>query len=220
MKLFGNAQTPDVIFCDNHLLVATKPCGWLTQPNGEGCPDLETFAKAWVKREFDKPGAVFLHCIHRLDRPVFGLVLFAKTSKALSRLNEFSRDGKIHRMYVAEVEGILSQSQGTLEHFLIHGEHRALLAKESERDAKRAVLHYTVVSIQEHSTIVKVELQTGRYHQIRAQFSAIGHPIIGDAKYGASKDLGDTIHLACTDLKFPHPVTREAIDLHTEAPFA
>ena len=220
MKLSGNEQTPDVLFCDNHLLVVAKPCGWLTQPNGLGGPDLEAYAKAWVKREFNKPGDVFLHCIHRLDKPVFGLVLFAKTSKALSRLNEFSREGKIRRWYVAEVEGILPHATGFLEHFLIHGDFRAIVAKESDREAKRSILHYTVVSILEHSTLVKIELQTGRYHQIRAQFSAIGHPVVGDGKYGASKDREEAIHLACTDLQFPHPITREIIDLHTVAPFA
>jgi 23S rRNA pseudouridine1911/1915/1917 synthase len=220
MKLFGNAEIPDVIFCDNHLLIAAKPCGWLTQPNGEGCPDLESFAKAWVKREFNKPGAVFLHCIHRLDRPVSGLVLFAKTSKALSRLNELSRDGGIKRLYVAEVEGILPHKTGTLEHFLIHGEHRALIARESDKDAKKAILDYVVVTFKEHSTLVKIDLQTGRYHQIRAQFGAIGHPVLGDAKYGGSEDFGDTVHLSCTDLKFTHPVTQEMIDFHCEAPFA
>src|SRR5579863_5045033 len=118
MKLSGSANDPDVIYCDNHLLVVVKPCGWLTQPNGEAVPDVESFAKAWVKREFQKPGAVFLHCIHRLDRPVFGLVLLAKTSKALSRLNELSRDKAIQRTYLAEVEGILPQKKGSLEHFL------------------------------------------------------------------------------------------------------
>lgn len=220
MKLFDNAEKPDVLFCDNHLLIAAKPCGWLTQPNGTGSPDLETFAKAWVKREFNKPGAVFLHCIHRLDRPVFGLVIFAKTSKALSRLNEISRDKGIERNYLAEVEGILPQKEGRLEHFLIHGEHRALLAKESDKEAKKSILHYKVASFKEHSTVVTIDLETGRYHQIRAQFSAIGHPVVGDAKYGASLESRDAIHLACTDLAFAHPVTKEILRFHCEAPFA
>jgi 23S rRNA pseudouridine1911/1915/1917 synthase len=220
MKLSGNAQNPDVIFCDNHFLIATKPCGWLTQPNGMDSPDLESFAKEWVKREFQKPGAVFLHCIHRLDKPVFGLVIFAKTSKALSRLNELSRAGGIERFYIAEVEGILPQKEGILEHYLIHGEHRALLAKASDKEAKKATLHYSVVSFEEHTTVVEIELKTGRYHQIRAQFSAIGHPIVGDKKYGARQDCGDAIHLACTHIILLHPVTREKLEFTCAAPFA
>jgi len=219
MKLFGNEPVPDIVFCDNHLLIAAKPSGWLTQPNGEGCPDLESFAKDWVKKEFHKPGAVFLHCIHRLDKPVFGLVCFAKTSKALSRLNELSRQGKISRRYEAEVEGILPQKEGTLEHFLIHGEHRAIVAKSSDKEAKKAVLHYSVISFEEHTTRVSIDLQTGRYHQIRAQFGAIGHPVVGDTKYGGRAGSEDAIHLACTDLKFVHPVTHEEVAFHTDAPF-
>ena len=118
MKSSGNENTPDIVFCDNHLLVAEKPAGWLTQPDDTDRDSLEVFAKAWVKREFSKPGEVFLHCIHRLDRPVSGLVLFARTSKALSRLNEASRAGEIQRKYLAEVEGIVAGKQGTLEHWL------------------------------------------------------------------------------------------------------
>lgn len=220
MKLYDNAEKPDVIFCDNHLLIAAKPSGWLTQPNGEGTPDLEAFAKAWVKEEFQKPGAVFLHCIHRLDKPVSGLVLFAKTSKALSRLNELSRAGEIRRSYFAEVEGVVPKKSGTLEHFLIHGDHRALLAKPTDKEAKKAILHYEVVAYKDHSTAVKIELQTGRYHQIRAQFAAMGHPVFGDMKYGAKTDAGPSIHLACIHLSFTHPVTQEAMCFDWEAPFA
>jgi len=219
MKLFGNEEIPDVIFCDNHLLIATKPCGWLTQPNGEGCPDLEFFVKEWVKKEFQKPGAIFLHCIHRLDRPVSGLVLFAKTSKALSRLNELSRKGEIERIYVAEVEGVLAQHSATLEHFLLHGEHRALVAKAHDKEAKKAILRYEVLSLKERTTLVQITLETGRYHQIRAQFGAIGHPVVGDEKYGGKGD-GDCIHLACTQLKFIHPVTKEQILVKRDAWFA
>jgi len=219
MKLFDNAETPDVVYCDNHLLIVTKPCGWLTQPNGMGGPDLEAFAKAWVKKEFNKPGDVFLHCIHRLDKPVFGLVIFAKTSKALSRLNALSREGKIHRAYLAEVEGVVPHKEGTLEHYLVHGDFRAIIAKASDKEAKRSILHYSVVSIREHSTLVKVVLETGRYHQIRAQFSAIGHPVLGDEKYGSSTDVGECVHLACTDIAFAHPVTHEEIRVHSDAPF-
>lgn len=216
----SDSEKPDVIFCDNHLLIAFKPAGWLTQPDDTKRSDLESFAKEWVKREFNKPGAVFLHCIHRLDRPVSGLVLFAKTSKALTRLNEISRANEIRRWYAAEVEGILPQKSGTLEHYLVHAEHQAIVSTAKNPEAKRALLTYQVVATKEHSTLVQIELQTGRYHQIRAQFSAIGHPVVGDSKYKAKSGSGDAIRLSCTDLKFPHPVTREEISFHTDAPFA
>ncbi len=180
MKSFDSGAPAEIVYCDNHLVVAVKPSGWLTQPDESERVNLEAFVKNWVKREFHKPGAVFLHCIHRLDRPVFGLVLFARTSKALSRLNEASRQGNIERRYVAEVEGIVSEKEGVLEHWLIHGDHRAVVVPEGQEEAKRAVLNFRALQQREHTTLIEVELETGRYHQIRAQFGALGHPVVGD----------------------------------------
>ena len=208
---------PEIVFCDNHLLVAAKPAGLLTQPDESGKFSLEEWAKVWVKKEFNKPGNVFLHCIHRLDKPVSGLVLFARTSKALSRLNEQSRHLEIQRTYIAEVEGILSQKEGRLDHYLIHGDHAAIVAKEGDRDAKHARLTYEVLRFLQHSTLVSIELETGRYHQIRAQFSAIGHPVVGDGRYGA-KPL-PSIHLHSAKLSFQHPVTQEILRFESPAPF-
>jgi 23S rRNA pseudouridine1911/1915/1917 synthase len=205
----------DVLFCDNQVLVVNKPAGWLTQPDDTGRQSLEAAAKAWVQRKYNKPGAVFLHCIHRIDRPVSGLVIFARTSKALSRLNEASRANLIEREYTAEVEGILTQKKGTLEHYLIHGDYRAIVASRSNKEAKQAILHYQAIQTSEtkkNTTRVTIELQTGRYHQIRAQFSAIGHPIVGDGKYGA-KQSADTIQLSCSRLAFPHPVSKNRLVL-------
>ncbi len=217
----SDSENPDILFCDNHIVIAFKPAGWLTQPDDTKRSDLESFAKEWVKQEFKKTGAVFLHCIHRLDRPVSGLVLFAKTSKALTRLNEASRANEIRRWYIAEVEGILLQKSSVLEHFLIHGDHQAIISTSKNTDARKALLTYQVLALKEHSTLVQIELQTGRYHQIRAQFSAIGHPVIGDTRYKAKASLGEGgILLSCTDLKFSHPVTREEMAFHSEAPFS
>lgn len=220
MKSSDNVTTPEIVFCDNHLLVAVKPAGYLTQPNETGAPSLEAYAKEWVKQEFKKPGAVFLHCIHRLDRPVSGLVLFAKTSKALSRLNEQSRAQEIQRVYTAEIEGILAEKVGRLEHYLIHAEHRALIGKANDPEAKKARLTFEVLHYLERSTIVKIELETGRYHQIRAQFSTIGHPIVGDQRYGSRTGDGQAIHLHCGELSLQHPVSQEILRFHTPAPFA
>src|SRR3990167_9180295 len=130
MKSFDKDMI-EVIFSDNHLLVAAKPVGMLTQPDDTDHESLEGYAKEWVKQEFHKRGNVFLHAIHRLDRPVSGLVLFARTSKALSRLNELSRAQEIQRIYIAEIEGILPAQEGQLDHYLIHCDHRAIVAKKT-----------------------------------------------------------------------------------------
>lgn len=209
----------EVVFCDNHLLIAAKPCGLLTQPDAEDSDSLEAFAKEWIKKEYQKPGNVFLHAVHRLDKPVSGLVLFARTSKALSRLNEQQRDQEIQRIYTAEVEGILTPKEGTLNHYLIHGDHRALIAKPEDPQAKHARLTYQVIRYQEHSTIVSIELETGRYHQIRAQFSALGHPVVGDLRYGAKAGDERAIHLHCAKLAFKHPVTQEVLTFESPFPF-
>jgi 23S rRNA pseudouridine1911/1915/1917 synthase len=209
----------EILFCDNHILVANKPAGLLTQPDESGADSLEVRAKAWVKKQYEKPGNVFLHAIHRLDRPVSGLVIFARTSKALSRLNEQSRDQEIQRVYFAEVEGILAQKSGRLDHYLIHGDHRAIVAKEGAKDAKHARLTFVVRHVGPHTTQVEIELETGRYHQIRAQFGAIGHPIVGDKKYGA-KEEWPAILLHCERVAFQHPVTKEALNFRVEAPFS
>lgn len=215
MKSSGN----EVTFCDNHILVANKPAALLTQPDDSGEDSLEGIAKRWVKERYHKPGNVFLHAIHRLDRPVSGLVLFARTSKALSRLNEQSRQQEIQRIYTAEVEGILPQKEGRLDHYLIHGEHRSLLAQPDDKEAKHARLTYRAIHFNPHTTLVSIELETGRYHQIRAQFSAIGHPIVGDQKYGARSGRKDLIHLHCEKLSFEHPVTKEPLQFESTHPF-
>ncbi len=209
----------DVVFCDNHLLVALKKSALPTQPPPEGGPSLEGLAKEWIKETYHKPGGVFLHALHRLDKPVSGLVLFARTSKALSRLNEQQREQKIQRIYMAEVEGILPIKEGKLDHYLIHANHRALIAKADDPEAKHARLSYQVSRFKDHSTVVIIELETGRYHQIRAQFSASGHPIVGDTRYGAKGTSDQAIHLHCMKLAFEHPVTKEILTFQSPAQF-
>lgn len=203
-------SSDSVLYADNHILLANKPAGVLTQPDDTNTPDLETEMKVWVKREYNKPGAVFLHAVHRLDKPVSGLVLFARTSKALSRLNEQVRSNQIGRIYLAEVEGILAKDEGRLEHYLRHGSHTAIVSSKNDPEAKQALLSYRVEKRGGRSTHVRIELQTGRYHQIRAQFASIGHPIVGDHRYGGEGD-GKAIHLHCACLSLTHPVTQEAL---------
>lgn len=200
---------PKVLYLDNHLLVADKPAGMPTQPNESGESNLEDFCKSWLKEKEQKPGNVFLHAAHRLDKPVSGLVLFAKTSKALSRLNAAFRNREVEKVYVAQVEGVMPASSGTLEHYLRHDHHRAAVSHAKDPSAKLARLHYRVISCSHSQSKVEIQLETGRYHQIRAQLAAIGHPIIGDAKYGSKRAypaLG--IALCHCRLSIRHPTTQ------------
>ncbi len=200
MKLLDSA----ILYCDNHLLVILKPPMVATQP------DLEEEGKAWLKKKFAKPGNVFLHAIHRLDKPVSGVVLFARTSKALSRLQAMMREKEIAKTYVAEIEGHLEKEEGTLKHFLVHDEHRA---RVDFRNGKEALLHYRVLKKKKETSLVEINLETGRYHQIRAQFSAVGHPIVGDTKYGSKRFCKEGISLESTKLSFKHPITGKEIEI-------
>jgi 23S rRNA pseudouridine1911/1915/1917 synthase len=200
-----------IIFCDNHLLVVFKPAGISTQPHGASEDNLLDQTKAWLKQEFQKSN-VFLEPIHRLDKPVSGLVLFARTSKALSRLQEMVRQRKIARTYFAWVEGKLPEAKGTLEHYLVHDEHRARVVDKSHSEAKLARLHYLQIDQLKAKSLVEIDLETGRYHQIRAQFADIGCPIVGDQKYGSLshwKKGGIALHHG--RLQFLHPVTKSEL---------
>ena len=204
----------EVVYIDNHLLACIKVPGMPTQTHRKGEVSLEELAKEWVKRRFKKPGRVFLHAVHRLDKQVGGLVLFARTSKALSRVQKMMRERKIEKTYLALVEGVPKKREAQLEHYLVHGEYRAHLAKGDEKGAKRALLHYKVIKKMKGRALLEVKLITGRYHQIRAQLSSIGHPIVGDAKYGSRQSFkGEGIALIHAQMSFEHPVTKEKINL-------
>ncbi len=202
----------EVLYEDNHILVVNKPAGIATQPSPTSNESLELNCKRWVKEKYQKPGNVFLHAIHRLDKPVSGIVLFARTSKALSRLNAAMRSREMQKVYIAHVEGCLKPQEGTLEHYLVHGDHYAHLASPTSKDAKRACLHYVVKQYQDSMSVVEISLETGRYHQIRAQMAAVGHPVVGDLKYGSSlsKEEG-TIALCHASFSFPHPISKERL---------
>lgn len=207
----------DVIFLDNHLLVADKPAGMPTQPNESGEINLQDDCKDWLKHKQQKPGNVFLHAAHRLDKPVSGLVLFAKTSKALSRLNAAFRNHEIEKVYIALVEGEMPAAPGTLDHYLRHDHHRAAVSHDRDPLAKLARLHYRVISSNQKQSKVEVRLETGRYHQIRAQFAAIGHPIIGDVKYGSTQAYFHAgIALRHCRLALRHPTTQEWLTFSAE----
>ncbi|HSX03863.1 MAG TPA: RNA pseudouridine synthase [Rhabdochlamydiaceae bacterium] len=192
------------IYLDNHLLVLAKPHGIPTQP------DFHEMAKAWLKKKIGKEGNVFLHPVHRLDKAAGGLVLFARSSKALPRLNRLLRDHQIQKSYLAKVEGILKEKEGRLEHFHFHDEFRAKISDYPFQDAKKASLSYKVIKTDGKNSLLEVRLHTGRYHQIRAQMAFIGHPIIGDKKYGSSFISKEgAIELDHIRLEFAHPVTQQ-----------
>ena len=209
---------PLILFADNHLLAVNKPAGLLTQDSGTGLRNMEDWAREWVRVDKDKAGNVFLNAVHRIDKAVSGVVLFARTSKALSRLNADIRNRDCKKTYHVLAEGTPENPSAELIHWLTHEQHRAEVCKEGERGAQRAVLRYRTLRQFDNLTLLEVDLETGRYHQIRAQLAAIGCPIAGDDKYGSRIASGETaIALHHFQLGITHPTTRESIFI--EAPY-
>ncbi len=203
------------LYADNHLFAVNKPAGMLTQPSGTGRHSAEAWAKSWIKETYGKPGAVFLEAVHRLDREVSGVVLFARTSKALSRLQAAMRERRIRKIYLAWVQGV-PPGQGVLLHYLRHGSHRAVVTTKDRQGAREARLSYRRSQVQKGYAQVEIELQTGRYHQIRAQFAAEGYPVAGDVKYGARPIWNDRIALHHLRMELIHPVLNKQLTI--EAP--
>ena len=211
----------DILYEDNHLLVVNKHCGDLVQPDPSGESALEDQIKAYIKRRDAKPGAVFLGVVHRIDRPVSGAVLFAKTSKALSRLNEMIREGRIGKFYWAVTERVPEPEEGELRHYILRdGKTNRSKAFAAPRGAaKEARLRYRTLGASTRYTLVEVELLTGRHHQIRAQLAAAGCPIKGDLKYGARRSNPDGgISLHSRRMEFVHPVSREPLTVTAPVP--
>lgn len=211
----------DVIYEDNHLLVVNKRAGDLVQPDPDGAPALEDEVKAWIKKRDKKPGAVFLGVVHRIDRPVSGAVVFAKTSKALARLNEMMKKREIGKVYWAIVENMPKEESGTLRHYILRDgrTNRSKAHTKPRSDAKEAVLNYRLAGASTNYYLLEIELITGRHHQIRAQLAATGCPIRGDLKYGAKRsNPGGGISLHSRRLSFPHPVTREELTVTAPVP--
>ena len=211
----------DILFEDNHLIVVNKRCGDLVQPDPNGDSALENEIKAFIKVRDNKPFDVFLGVVHRIDRPVSGVVLFAKTSKALARMNEMIRGGQISKKYWAVVENRPQAESGELIHYILRDgkSNRSYCYNTPKGDAKRAVLRYAVLGASERYTLVEVELLTGRHHQIRAQLSKIGCPIKGDLKYGAKRsNPNGGISLHSRSMSFIHPVRKENITIEAPVP--
>ncbi len=211
----------DILYEDNHLLVVNKHAGDLVQPDPSGESALEDQIKAFIKRRDAKPGAVFLGVVHRIDRPVSGAVLFAKTSKALVRLNEMIREGRIRKTYWALTERTPDPESGELLHYILRDgrTNRSRAFDAPKGDAKQARLRYATLGAGTRYTLVEVELITGRHHQIRAQLSKIGCPIRGDLKYGAKRSLpGGGISLHSRRVEFEHPVRRSPVSVTAPVP--
>jgi 23S rRNA pseudouridine1911/1915/1917 synthase len=196
----------DVLYEDNHLIAVLKPAGVLVQGDHTGEDSLIEYTKDYIKEKYNKPGNVFLGLVHRLDRPVAGVVLFAKTSKGASRISEQFRLHTVEKIYHAIVEGKLSNPKGKLVHHMEKVGENAFVAKVTDKPGKntsQVELEYEVVKSNETASLVRVRLITGKFHQIRSQFAHIGHPIIGDVKYGSKRVLPDqSILLRATSLTF------------------
>ena len=203
-----------VLYEDNHIIIVYKQSGEIVQGDKTGDKPLSEAIKAWIKEKYAKPGNVFLGVVHRLDRPVSGLVVFAKTSKALSRLNDMFRKGEGKKTYWAMVQTPPAEPEGTLTNWLVRNEkqNKSYAYDHEVPNAKKAILKYKTVGQTEHFTLLEVNLLTGRHHQIRCQLSAIGCPIKGDLKYGARRSNPDgSISLLSRTVEFIHPVSKQKI---------
>ncbi|HOP75749.1 MAG TPA: RluA family pseudouridine synthase [Bacillota bacterium] len=211
---------PRVIFEDNHLLVVEKPVNVPTQADSSGDRDLLTWMKDYLKQKYQKPGNVYLGLVHRLDRPVGGVLVLAKTSKAAGRLSEQVRENRFRKIYLAVVHGRPRESQ-QLTHYLLKNtaKNQVAVVPEETAGAKKAVLEYETLETEESLSLVKIRLHTGRSHQIRAQMAAIGHPLFGDQKYGIHVNRpGQQLALWAVEVGFIHPVSRESVSFTSQPP--
>ena len=210
-----------VVYEDNHIIIVNKHSGEIVQGDKTGDKPLSDTVKEYIKQKYNKPGNVFLGVVHRLDRPVSGLVVFAKTSKALSRLNDMFRTGDVHKTYWAIVKRRDIAMEGTLTDWLTRNE-RQNKSYAHEREvpgAKKAVLKYKVRAVADNYMLIEVKLLTGRHHQIRCQLAHMGCPIKGDLKYGAPRSNPDgSISLLSRRVEFVHPVSKENIVAYADVP--
>ncbi len=204
----------EVVYEDNHIIIVNKKAGEIVQGDKTGDTPLSEIVKQYIKEKYNKPGNVFCGVVHRIDRPVEGLVIFARTSKALERLNKMLREGEIHKTYHALVEGNVKEDDGELENFLVSDGriNKTFVTSSSNPDAKLSKLRYKVLKRGDRYTLLEVNLLTGRKHQIRCQLSNLGHPIKGDLKYGARRsNRNGGISLQAHKIEFVHPVSKENI---------
>ena len=211
----------EVIYEDNHIIVVNKAPGEIVQGDKTGDKPLSEQVKEWIKEKYAKPGNVFCGAVHRLDRPVGGLVVFAKTSKGLSRMNEMFRNGDVHKTYWAITKNMPPEQEGTLTHYITTREkiNKSYASTTPKEGALKAQLKYKVIARSDRYTLLEINLLTGRKHQIRVQLSAIGCPVKGDLKYGAERSNPDgSISLLARKIQFVHPVSKKEINLTAPLP--
>ena len=211
----------NVVYEDNHIIIVNKQSGEIVQGDKTGDTPLSDIVKQYIKEKYNKPGNVFLGVVHRLDRPVSGLVVFAKTSKALSRLNEMFRTGDVHKTYWAIVKKNDIAPEATLTDWLTRNErqNKSYAHNREVPGAKKAVLSYKVRSMSDNYMLLEVRLMTGRHHQIRCQLAHMGCPIKGDLKYGSPRSNPDgSISLMSRRVEFVHPVSKETIAVEAPVP--
>ena len=220
-KLHSHSENLQVLYEDNHLIAINKRCGDLVQGDVTGDMPLSEIVKEYIKVKYKKPGKVFLGVIHRLDRPTSGVVIFARTSKALTRMNAIFKDHKAQKTYWAVVKKMPPQENATLVHWLKRntGKNISTAFDTEIKDSKKAKLAYSLLNKSDRYFLLKVNLFTGRHHQIRAQLAKIGSPIKGDLKYGYSRSNADGgIDLHARSLCFMHPVTQKEIIINAPTP--
>ena len=213
-NIISNKNNLQVLFEDNHIIAINKRCGDIVQGDKTGDKPLSEIIKSFLKTKYSKPGNVYLGIPHRLDRPTSGVVIFAKTSKSLARLNKIFKDGKVQKYYLAVTKNNPEKQEDTLIHWLRKNErtNKSTYFKKETVKAKKAVLHYRVLKKLERYFIIEIELVTGRHHQIRCQLSAIGCPVRGDLKYGYDRSNNDGgIDLHAKKIIFEHPVSGKKI---------
>ena len=214
-------QKMQVLYEDNHIIIVNKAPSEIVQGDKTGDEPLSEIVKRYLKDKYNKPGNVFCGVTHRLDRPTSGVVVFAKTSKALSRLNEMFKNNEMDKTYWAIVKKLPAKTEATLTHYLIKNErtNKSTAYDVEKPNTKKATLHYKLIAQSQNYYLLEVDLETGRHHQIRCQLSKIGSPIKGDLKYGAERSNPDgSISLHARKISFIHPVSKEKIEVTAPVP--
>ena len=217
----SSKENLEVLYEDNHLCIVNKKAGDITQGDKTGDKPLNDVVKEYIKEKYNKPGNVFLGTVHRLDRPTSGIIIFARTSKALERLNKMLREKEIQKTYWAIVKNAPKKQSDTLIDFLKknHKNNKSYVQKKEVEGSKKAILHYLTLKKLDNYSLLEINLETGRHHQIRCQLANISSPIKGDLKYGFNRSNKDgSIHLHARKINFIHPVSKEKIEIKAHTP--
>lgn len=216
-KTLTNTKNLQILYEDNHIIAINKRCGDIVQGDKTGDTPLSEITKSYLKEKYKKPGNVFLGVIHRIDRPTSGVVVFAKTSKSLSRLNNMFKNGKVEKYYLAIIKNTPKNNEDTLVHWLVKNPktNKSTHFKSEKNNSKKAILHYRLLKKLDRYNLLEIKLETGRHHQIRCQLRAIDCPIRGDLKYGYDRsNIDGGIDLHAKTIIFEHPVKKNIIKIN------